>query len=153
MPDEDNPYLPPRMYDLSHHELVSMLRQYEEIIAALGQKESPDALRVRRQLKEAIAAIIRELDQGRVVLPLTARLAQARRRCKGEETRRHTETLVFRAESEEGAVQDRRVQRRLQHGWELLRVCEVTMPEFDLLPSSRLDPVKRKYLVKMEIEA
>ena len=153
MPDNKNPYLPPNMYDLSHHELLSIIRQYEEVITALGKKSNPEALTMSMQVREALAAIIHEMDQGRAVLPLMVRLAQARRRRGDEEPKRHTETLVFRAESEEDAIEDKRVQRRLNHGWELLRVCEVTMPGFDLLSVERTEPTKRKFLVKMEVEA
>lgn len=152
MPDNDNPYLPPHIYELTSRELLSILRQYEEMLAALDRKDSPDVPEVKMQVKKAVWFILHAMDRDREMLPLMARLARARKGDRTHETRRHAETLMFRAASEDDALQDRRVQRRLKYGWEVVRVCEVTMPEFDLLPPAREEPTTRKYLVKMELQ-
>lgn len=59
----DNIYVPKEPSGLAKRELISIIRQYEEMLAVLDGRSSPGAALVKNQLREGLEVVIDELKQ------------------------------------------------------------------------------------------
>lgn len=59
----DNPYVPENVDVLTRRALLSLVRQYEEMLSALPGQPNPTIQEVERQVKEGLQVVVEELKE------------------------------------------------------------------------------------------